>query len=142
MYREEKVSGVRATSGSRLGDICLHSYGQSCASRGAAVTVIFGKDSDAPKQRGKVSAHPDKGKDKSMQQSWRGVGTGSSVGKPAHSQALDLQLLTGFVMSRLLREGRRAACSVNNPSETHGKTKIHIPMSAWSKKEGKKLESY
>lgn len=48
-----KVTEVRATSGSRLRDICLHWYGQGCASHGAAVTVISGEDSDAPKHGGK-----------------------------------------------------------------------------------------
>lgn len=47
VYGKGKVTGVRATSGSGLGDICIHAYGQG---RAAAVTVITGKDSDAPKQ--------------------------------------------------------------------------------------------
>lgn len=62
-------------------------------------------------ERGKV-------KDKSTQQSWWGVGTGSSVGNTAHLQPLDLatQPLTGLVMSRLLGAERKRGLHVAFPA--------------------------
>lgn len=150
VYGKGKVTGVRATSGSGLGDICIHAYGQG---RAAAVTVISGKDSDAPKQGWKKN--PLHISDKEMDEKhtaviarrwyWQLCGeyctlTASGPGKPAINWLGSVKITGSGEEARGLRFQRgRSTTRVNSPSlKTHGKTKLHIPMSAVKeKKEGK-----
>lgn len=71
------------------------------------------------------------GEDKSTQQSWRGVDTGSSMGNTAHSRPLDLATapLTGYVKITGSREETRAVIPVNHSCQQS------LPRDSWKDKD-------
>lgn len=59
VYREGRSRGSEPHLAQGWEIFCLHSYGQGCASRSAAVTAISEKDRNAQQWGGKVSEHSD-----------------------------------------------------------------------------------